>query len=60
MIILFPKKKGIKIATQIIFDEMRKGASTTYILGMLAFALRFGAITKKEQAAILEYLNARG
>lgn len=60
MIILFPKRKGVKIATTLIFEEMRQGASYSFILGMIYFASKFGAITPKEQAALTEYLIERG
>lgn len=60
MVILFPKRKGVKIATTIIFQEIDKGASFHYLLGMVDFAASFGAITAKEQAALLEYIKQRG
>lgn len=64
MLILFPKRKGAKIATTIIFQEMKnikKGNSHNYffVLGMLYFAAKFGAITHKEQIALTEYLNEK-
>ena len=60
MLILFPKHKGVKIATSIIFEEMHKGAGFHYILGMIAFARRFGAITAAEEKALIQYLEERG
>ena len=60
MIILFPKRKGVKIATSIIFQQIEEGAGYTFILGMIYFASKFGAITHKEQAALTEYLIERG
>lgn len=57
MIILFPRHKGVKIATTIIFRAMMDGAGFHYILGMIDFARKFGAITSKEEASILEHLN---
>lgn len=60
MLILFPKRNGVKIATQLIFEEMAAGAGTTYILGMINFAAKFGAITQEEQAALIQYLEERG
>lgn len=60
MIILFPKRKGVKISLELICAAMRKGASYHYVLGMLDFAADFGAITPKEKQALLEYLEKRG
>ena len=60
MIILFPKRKGVKIATAILFDYIRSGASFHYVLGAIDFAFSFGAITKEEKAALLQYLEERG
>ena len=57
MMILFPRRKGVKIATTILFEEMERGAGFHYTLGMIHFARRFGAITAKEEAGILEHLN---
>lgn len=54
------KKDGVKIATTIIFEEMIKGAGTHYILGMIDFARRFGAITEDEQKGLIEHLEERG
>ena len=59
MLILFPKRKGIKIATTIIFDAIEKGADSAYVLGMIHFAFAFGAITLKEEQALFEYLKER-
>ena len=64
MIILFPKRKGVKIATYIIFEEMKnvkKGNSSGYyfLLGMIFFAAKFGAISHKEQIALTEHLNEK-
>jgi hypothetical protein len=59
MFILFPKRKGVKIATTIIFEETSAGASYHYILGMIDFAKRFGAITKDEAQGLFEYLTER-
>lgn len=56
MLILFPKRKGVKIATTIIFREMEVGAGYNFIMGMIYFARKFGAITHKEQVALTEYL----
>lgn len=60
MIILFPKRKGVKIATTIIFEEIQAGAGASFILGMIHFARRFGAITPQEQDALIQYLEERG
>lgn len=60
MIILFPKRKGVKIATTLIFEQISKGAKFSYVLGMIDFARGFGAITEKEKKALLEYLRERG
>lgn len=60
MLILFPKRNGVKIATALIFKEIDTGASFHYILGMIDFAKRFGAITGAEAAALLEYVKERG
>lgn len=60
MIILFPKRKGVKIATEIIFREISAGAGYGFIMGMIYFASKFGAITHKEQVALTEYLYKRG
>lgn len=57
MFILFPKRKGIKIATRIIFEEMDYNLSADFIRGMIYFAARFGAITQSEQLALLEYVS---
>ena len=59
MMILFPKRKGVKIATALIFEEIEAGASATFILGMIHFATKFGAINKQEQAALIQYLEER-
>lgn len=58
--ILFPKRKGIKIATTIIFEEITAGTGASFIMGMLHFARRFGAITQEEQAALIQYIEERG
>lgn len=60
MLILFQKRKGVKIATSLIFEEMQKGASVHYILGMIDFAFKIGAITKDERSALIQYLEKRG
>ena len=61
MIILFPKRKGAKIATTIICKELREASKSSsgyfFILGMIYFAAKFGAITYKEQIALTDYLN---
>ena len=57
MIILFPKKKGVKIATTLIFEEIAQGASYQYILGMIDFAKKFGAITATEAKGLIDYLH---
>lgn len=54
------KQNGVKIATTIIFDEMAQGADFQFILGMIHFAKRFGAINAEEQKALIEYLKERG
>ena len=59
MIILFPKRKGAKIATTILFQYLRNGAGFHYCLGAIDFAFAFGAITEKEKKALLEYLEER-
>ena len=60
MIILFPKRKGVKIATTLIFDLMEKGASSDYLQGAIDFSFAFGAITAKEKQVLMEYLEKRG
>lgn len=61
MLILFPKdKNGIKIATRIIFEEIAAGAGYGFIMGMIYFASKFGAITYEEQLSLTEYLAERG
>lgn len=60
MLILFPKRNGVKIATTIIFEAMLAGAGFHYLLGMLAFARKFGAITEAEEKGILDYIEERG
>lgn len=60
MIILFPKHKGAKIATTLIFKEMAAGAGFHYILGMIGFAKSFGAITDEEAKILIQYLEERG
>ena len=57
MIILFPKRKGIKIATTIIFQAMEDKMPYDFIVGMIYFASAFGAINPKEQQALMQYLN---
>lgn len=59
MLILFPKRKGVKIATTLIFREIDAGAGYNFILGMIYFAAKFGAITHKEQVALTEHLTER-
>ena len=60
MLILFPKRKDVKIATTILFQYLRSGAAYNYCLGAIDFALAFGAITKQESLALIEYLEERG
>lgn len=60
MLILFPKRKGVKIATTLIFKEIEEGASYIFILGMIHFAAKFGAITYEEQVGLTDYLIERG
>ena len=60
MLILFPKRKGVKIATTLIFDMMRKGAGFQYVLGAIDFAFAFGAITSQEKKALEQHLGERG
>lgn len=60
MLILFPKHKGVKIATTLIFEAMLSGAGYNYILGMIDFARKFGAITKEEEKSLLIHLAERG
>lgn len=57
MIILFPKKKGVKIATALILEEISQGASYHYILGMIDFARKFKAISAQEARALIDYLQ---
>lgn len=57
MIILFPRRKGIKIATTIIFEAIERKEDFKIILGMIYFASAFGAITPKEQQAIIQHLK---
>ena len=69
MIILFPKRKGAKIATTIISKELREASKIReasksssgyfFVLGMIYFAAKFGAITYKEQIALTDYLNEK-
>ena len=61
MLILFPNdKNGVKIATRLIFEAMADGARFHYVLGMIDFARKFGAITQQEEKALLDYLAERG
>lgn len=60
MLILFPRRKGVKVATTLIFQEIEAGAGFEFIMGMIYFAAKFGAITQEEQAALVEYLEKRG
>ena len=60
MLILFPKHKGVKIATTLIFQAIIDGASFHYIAGMIDFARSFGAITAAEEKALLDYIAERG
>lgn len=57
MLILFPKKKGVKIATTIIFQAMQDELSYQHIMGMINFASQFGAITEEECKALIAHLN---
>ena len=57
MLILFPKRKGVKIATTIIFAAIERKESAAYIAGMIDYATEFKAITKAERTALLQYLN---
>lgn len=59
MLILFPKRKGVKIATTLIFEAIGAGASYHYVLGMIEFAKRFGAITAEEEKGLLEHLTEK-
>ena len=59
MLILFPKRKGIKIATTILFELIETHKDQTYIQGAIDFARAFGAITEKEQLALCDYLKER-
>ena len=54
MLILFPKRKGVKIATTIIFEEMAEPHNPLFVLGMIYFAAKFGAITPAEQSALIQ------
>lgn len=54
------KQNGIKIATTIIFEEIKAGSGEQFILGMIHFAKRFGAITAEDQSALIQYLKERG
>jgi hypothetical protein len=56
MIILFPKRKGVKIATTLIFKQIHKNASIPYVMGAIDFAKSFGAITEAEAQALTEHL----
>lgn len=49
----------IKKATTIIFEELQAGAGYHYILGMIDFARKFGAITQEEAQALVQYLEER-
>ena len=60
MLILFPKRKGVKIATTLIFEEMRNGAGYHFVLGMIYFAAKFGAITDEEAQGLIKHLEERG
>lgn len=60
MIILFPKRKGVKIATTLIFEAMEQQRSAEFILGMISFALSFGAISQDEARTLKQYLEERG
>ena len=60
MLILFPRRKEVKIATTLIFEMMGRQRSADYIKGAIAFALGFGAITKAEAEALEQHLKERG
>lgn len=60
MIILFPKRKGIKIATTLIHKALLEGAAADYVKGMIGFALGFGAINAEEAEILTQYLEERG
>ena len=57
MIILFPKRKGVKIATTLIFEAIGAGRAYSFVQGAIWFASSFGAITKKEAQALTQYLD---
>lgn len=57
MIILFPRRKGVKIATRLTFEAMEQRQEPQFIQGMIYFAAAFGAITKAERASLIQYLN---
>lgn len=62
MFILFPKRKGAKIATTIIFEEMKNVKDSSgywLVLGMILFAAKFGAISYEEQVSLTQYLNEK-
>ena len=56
MLLFLPKRK----AAAIIFEEMQRGAGFHYVLGMICYANKIGAITNEEETALIEYLQERG
>ena len=49
----------IKEATTIIFKAIGEGAPYLYVLGMLDFGRKLGAITPEEAKALEQYLEER-
>lgn len=56
MLILFPKRNGVKIATTLIFEAIEEKKGFNYVSGMIDFAYSIKAITDAERAALLQYL----
>ena len=59
MIILFPKRKGVKVATSLIFEELERSTNLSFLLGMLHFAARFGAISQDEEIALYQHITEK-
>lgn len=50
---------GINEALVILFKQFPTGSSFDYLLGMLDFAIAFGAITQEEYEAMYDYIEER-
>lgn len=52
--------KGVNIAATLIFEEIAKGATFQYIMGMIDLAAKMGAISAEERQGLIEHLRERG